>query len=207
MAKKQDSYFFNNFVECAEKSCAAARLLEEIFVKFDSAKLSEYADKMHEIEHSADVKKHELTEALIKTFITPIDREDIAEVSRNVDEMTDKIEDVLIRIYFNRVNTVRPDALELVKIVVKCCDEVHLMLKEFHDFKRSKEMKKHIININSLEEEADKLYIKCMYDLHDPKTDVLEVIAWSDIYTYLEKCSDTAEHIADIVESVAMKNS
>ena len=121
--------------------------------------------------------------------------------------MTDKIEDVLIRIYFNRVNTVRPDALELVKIVVKCCDEVHLMLKEFRDFKRSKEMKKHIININSLEEEADKLYIKCMYDLHDPKTDVLEVIAWSDIYTYLEKCSDTAEHIADIVESVAMKNS
>ena len=207
MAKKQDSYFFNNFVECAEKSCAAARLLEEVFVEFDSAKLPHYAKKMHIIEHSADVKKHELTEALIKTFITPIDREDIAEVSRNVDEMTDKIEDVLIRVYCNRVNAVRPDALELVKIVVKCCDEVLLMLKEFHDFKHSKDMKKHIININSLEEEADKLYIKCMYDLHDPKTDVLEVIAWNDIYTYLEKCSDTAEHIADIVESVAMKNS
>ncbi len=207
MSKKQDAYYFNNFTECAEYSAQAARLLGEIVNNFDESKLYDYSEQMHKIEHAADMKKHELIENLAKAFITPIDREDIVEVSQTIDEMTDKIEDVLIRFYCNHVTSIRPDAIKLVDIVIKCCDELSAMLKEFADFKHSKELKKHIINLNSLEEDADKLYIACMHDLHGSGADVMEVIAWRDIYTFLEKCSDTAEHIADIVESVVMKNS
>lgn len=207
MAKKQDAYYFNNFIECAEYSLQAAQLLEKIMTEFDPSKVTDYISEMHVIEHNGDVKKHELTAALIKAFITPIDREDIIQVSHNVDEITDKIEDVLIRMYCNRVEAIRPDALGLVKIVTKCCSEVLELLREFADFKHSKGMNQHIINLNSYEEEADKLYIACMHDLHDHSNDVIEIIAWRDIYTYLEKCADTAEHIADIVESVYMKNS
>lgn len=207
MAKKQNDYYFNNFIECSEYSCQAAKLLEEIVHNFDDTKLSDYLDKMHTIEHAADIKKHELLNTLLKTFITPIDREDIVQVSQNIDEMSDKIEDVLIRIYVNGIKKIRPDALDFVKVVVKCCDEVSKLLHEFADFKHSKTIKEHIININSLEEDADKIYISCMHNLHDSCNDVMEVIAWRDVYTYLEKCADTGEHIADIVESVAMKNS
>lgn len=121
--------------------------------------------------------------------------------------MTDKIEDVLIRIYCNHVESIRPDFIELVHVVTKCCDEVLELMKCFPDYKRSKSIKEHIISINSYEEEADKLYIKCMYNLHDSSNDLMEIISWREIYTYLEKCADTAEHIADIVESVIMKNS
>lgn len=207
MAKKQDEYYFKNFVECAELACKGSRLLETIVNNFDPEKVDQYRTDMHNIEHSADLKKHEMLNVLLKAFITPIDREDILSMSQNIDELSDKIEDVLIRIYFNRVKAIRPRAIEFVSIVNKCFGEVLEMLREFSDFKRSKTLKEHIININTLEETADKLYIDCMYELHDGKTDVLEVIAWTDVYTYLEKCADTCEHIADLVESVAMKNS
>ncbi len=207
MAKNQNAYYFDNFVACAEQSCQAAKLLEEILQNFDVEKLAADLDRMHAIEHAADVKKHDMLNVLVKAFITPIDREDIIQVSQNVDELTDKIEEVLIRIYVTRVKTIRPDALQFVQVIGRCCDEVLALLKEFGDFKHSKTMKEHIIAINSLEEQADKLYMDSMYQLHGSCTDPLEVIAWRDVYTYLEKCADTCEHIADIVESVAMKNS
>ena len=207
MSKKQDTYYFNNFIECAECACKAVHLLDEIMNNFNRGELSDYLNKMHELEHSADNKKHEMLNTLIKAFITPIDREDILQVSQNIDEMTDKIEDVLIRIYCNHVESIRPDFIELVHVVRKCCDEVLVLMKCFPDYKRSKSIKEHIISINSYEEEADKLYIKCMYNLHDSSNDLMEIISWREIYTYLEKCADTAEHIADIVESVIMKNS
>ena len=207
MAKKQNDYYFKNFVECAELACKGSQLLENIVKDFDVAKLDDYRREMHDIEHSADMKKHEMLNVLIKAFITPIDREDILAVSQNIDELSDKIEDVLIRIYFNQVKAIRPRAVEFVSLVNQCFGEVLEMLREFEDFKRSKTLKDHLININSLEEQADKLYIDCMYELHDGNTEVLEVIAWTDVYTYLEKCADTCEHIADLVESVAMKNS
>ncbi len=207
MAKKQDNFYFNNFAECASLAVSGAELLKKIVAEYDSSKLSSYMEEMHAIEHAADVKKHEMLNVLLKAFITPIDREDIMSVSQNIDELSDKIEDVLIRFYFNHIKTVRPGAAEFVDLVAKSFNEVYLLMKEFADFKHSKSIKQHIININSLEEEADKLYIKCMYELHGSGADALEVIAWTDIFTYLEKCADTSEHIADIVESVALKNS
>ncbi len=206
MAKKQDAFYFDTFVTCAEHSSHAAKLLATIMKNFDEAKLQNYLDAMHGIENAADVKKHELDEVLVKAFITPIDREDIIEVSRELDELTDKVEDVLIRIYYNHVTSIRPDAIELVNLVVKCAEEVLGLMKDFANFKHSKSIKDHVIRINSLEGEADRLFMNCMYHLHAECKDVMEVIAWRDIYIYLERCTDTAEHVADIVESVIMKN-
>lgn len=206
MSKKQDAYYFNNFIECAQCACEAADLLEQIFSNFHRDSLAQDMDKMHALEHAGDQKKHDLVEVLVKAFITPIDREDILELSQTIDDLTDKVEDVLIRIYCTNVSNIRPDALPLVKVVRKLCDNVLLLLKEFSDFRHSKALKNLIISINSLEEEADKLYIQCMYDLHSTSRDPMEVLAWRDIYTYLERCADTAEHIADSVESVIMKN-
>ncbi len=207
MAKKQNEYYFNNFIECAEKSSAASKLLVDYMANYSEANIEEKMAEMHEIEHSADVKKHELTEVLVKAFITPIDREDLVEVSHNLDDLTDKIEEVLIRLYLNHVIEINPNAVKLAGIVSECCEEVSALMHEFSDFKRSKTLKEHIIKINSLEEQADKLYMSSMHSLHAESKDALYIIAWRDIYTYLEKCSDTAEHIADIVESVIMKNS
>ena len=139
--------------------------------------------------------------------MTPIEREDILLLSQNIDEVTDKIEDVLLRLYCNNVQVIRPDALKLSEVVIRCCEEAKNMAREFSDFKHSKTLHGHIVNINTMEEEADDLFISSLRTLHTTCADPLEIIVWREIYTYLEKCVDACEHVADTVESVVMKNS
>ena len=206
MSKKQDDFYFQNFIECAGYSCQAAHLLKEILSDFKPEDTRLRLDELHKIEHEADVKKHELSDRLTKAFITPIEREDIAALSEQIDDLTDKIEEVFIRIYINNVMAIRPEALKMLDLVIQCCEEVCGLMREFANFRRSKELKDRIIQINSLEEEADRLYIASMYSLHSEEKDVLAVIAWREIYSYLEKCADACEHAADVVESVVMKN-
>ncbi len=207
MSKKQDAFYFNNLIDCATYSSNAAKLLKEIMSDFNLSELESYMTKMHEIEHTADLKKHEMTEALIKAFITPVDREDLFQLSRDLDELTDKVEDVLVRIYMNHIDSINPHALQMVDVVDKCCDEVLALMHDFTDFKRSKKLKEHIITVNGLEEQSDRLYMTSMRNLREESSDALYVMAWSDVYTYLEKCADAAEHIAGSIEAVVMKNS
>ena len=182
-------------------------MLKNILREFKPENMEKTLSDIHAIEHGADDKKHQMTDKLARAFITPIEREDIVSLSHNIDELTDKIEEVFIRIYINNVRTIKREAMQMLDIVIQCCEEVCSLMKEFANFKVSKELKNHIIRINSLEEEADQLYIASMRKLHTETQDVLEVLAWREIYSYLEKCADACEHVADVVGSVVMKNS
>ena len=207
MAKKQDSFYYDNFSECAACACQAAHYLEDALKNFKPEGLSSMLDELHQVEHAADEKKHELSNVLARAFITPIEREDIILLSQNIDEVTDKIEDVMLRLYYNNIQSIRPDSLELVSIVVKSCDMVKLMLKEFASFRHSKSLRDHIIAINTLEEQADQVFVTSMRELHTTCTDPVEIICWREVYFYLEKCTDACEHVADVVEQIVMKNS
>ena len=138
MSKKQDAFYYDYFISCADSACQAAHLLEESMKAFDPQALPAALESIHKVEHEADQKKHAVLNALIKAFITPIEREDIMLLSQNIDELTDKVEDVLIRIYYNNVQSIRPDSLELVRVVVRSCEAVREMMQEFADFRRSK---------------------------------------------------------------------
>ena len=116
MAKKSDSFYFGNFYACADCAYQAAHLLERVMRDFDPLLIREKLDDMHKVEHAADEKKHEVLDALVKAFITPIEREDIILLSQNIDEMTDKMEDVLLRIYCNNIGAIRPDALQVSEL-------------------------------------------------------------------------------------------
>ena len=208
MSKKQDAYYFDNFASCAECACRAAHLLKEILKDFRPEEISDRLDEIHEIERSADERRHDLTDKLTKAFITPIEREDIVTLSHHIDEVTDKLEEVLIRIYINNVKTIRPEALKTLDVVIRCCNETCNLLRELADFRHSKALKEIVIRINTLEEEADQMFINNMYRLHDEcKDHPQQIIAWREIYEYLERCADACEHTADTVSSIVMKNS
>ena len=207
MSKKSDSYYFQNFIECVECGCQAAKMLEDNLNHFDTGLLQDKLDELHRIEHDADKKKHEMMAVLVKAFITPIEREDIILLSQSIDEVTDKIEDVLIRIYINNVQQIRPEALAFIKVIIRCCEALKEVMEEFADFRKSKTLHGLIIEINALEEEGDRLFIESMRRLHAEVTDPIEIIAWREIYVYLEKCCDACEHVADVVEQIVMKNS
>ncbi len=207
MAKKQDAFYFENFSACVECACEAAHILEDTLKGFDASVLEQRLFEIHTKEHEADGKKHEMLEVLVKAFITPIEREDILQLSQNIDEMVDMLDDVLQRVYCCNVTSVRPDAIEMTSLIVKSCEEVRELMREFADFKHSKKMHDYVIRINTLEEDADKLYIAALRKLHTESTDAVEVFVWHELYGLLEKCMDACEHVADVVESVVMKNS
>ncbi|OUQ37834.1 DUF47 domain-containing protein [Faecalibacterium sp. An121] len=207
MSKKQDAIYFDNFIACAQYASQAAQLLKEIFHSFDPSHMSQWADQLHEIEHAADKKRHAMTDKLAKAFITPIEREDIADLSGSIDTLVDKLEEVCIRLYIHNIQSIRTGAMNMLDVVIRSCEEVCHLMEEFADFRHSKKLKDYIIKINSLEEESDRLFIANMRELHVTQLDIHEVLAWEEIYTYLEKCADACEEIADQVENIVMKNS
>lgn len=207
MARKQDAYYFDNFIACAEESCHAASLLRKVLGDFKPQELGKYLEEIHEIENRADGKKHEMLDRLAKEFIPPIEREDIVELSQHIDTVTDKVEDVLMRVYMGNAQEIEPDALEMTDVVIQCCEKVRELLTDFADFRRSKNLKELIIQINALEETSDRLFMRSMRKLHTECSDPLHIIVWREIYSYLERCADACEHVADTVESVVMKNS
>ena len=207
MARREKNDYFQMIADQVTRSRDAAQLLNGVLTDFRPELLPANRVRMHEIEHEADLIKHDMIEKLIREFITPIEREDIMQLSQCIDEITDKIEDVVLRIYYNNVRSIQPDALELTGVVIRCCEAVRDLLAEFADFKHAKKMHEHIVRINTMEEEADRRYIASMRALHTTCSDPLVILSWREIYIYLEKCADACEHVADVVEGVIMKNS
>ncbi len=207
MAKKGDRYYFDNFIACVECSLRAATLLSETLKQYSKAELANKREQIHEIEHEADMKKHEMMYLLNKAFITPIEREDILSLAQNLDDITDTIEDVFLRIYICDIDAVKENAIAMTDLVVSACEALKTAMEEFPEFRKSTKLKEYLIRINDLEEEGDNLYIEGMRELHTGACSPLEVIAWRDIYSYLERCMDACEHVADVMETVIMKNS
>ena len=161
---------------------------------------------MHEIEHAADIKKHELNDALAKAFVTPVDREDLDMLSHNLDHITDKLEEILQKFYIYDIRTVDPSIIIFSKNLVKACEMLCALMAEFENFKRSKIIRSLIIEINDVEEECDRLYLASMRDLTKNATDALTVVSLRKIYECFEACADACEHVSECVGTVIMKN-
>lgn len=203
---KGDKFYFENFAASTVLSKEAANYLVSCLESYDPENMEQMLQQMHDIEHRADVKKHEMREALAKAFVTPVDREDLDMLSHKLDDVTDKIEEVLQMFYINCVQTIQPASIAFAKNIVKSCDLLCALMVEFENFKRSKKIRELIVQLNDAEEECDQLYLQSMHELTQNATDVLATIAWRDIYAGLEACADACEHVSDCVSTVIMKN-
>ncbi len=207
MAVKKSNDYFEMLVDLIGYSCEAASLLDKTISNFRMSQIDSNVKEMHEIEHSADIKKHEMLNKLSKEFITPIERGDIIELASEIDNVTDAIEDVLVRVYMFNISVMREEALEFSNLIVRICNETSALIKEFRNFKKSSEISKIIININDLEEEGDRIYTKSIKGFYTSIMDPIRFITWKETFEYFEKCCDACEHVADGIESVMMKNS
>ena len=205
--QKKTSYsYFAFFCEMIDCACQASTALNNMFSDFQSKNLRQEADVIHQIEHAADLKKHDMMSQLLREFLPPIDREDIVNISHVLDEIVDLIEEVVLRLYMNDIQKCRPDVQPMVALIVKQCEELQKLMAEFENYKKSDKLLESIIVINTLEEEGDRLYLEAMRNLKLTCSDPFEMIAWRDIYSSLEDCSDACEKVADAVEEVVMKN-
>lgn len=206
MAKKSNNYYFDSFEKGVAYACDAAALLSACYENYDPTHLRERMEEMHTIEHTADGVKHEMMTQLLKEFLPPIEREDIMELSHTIDEVTDAIEDVLMRMYMFNITDLRSEAKEFTAVIVNCCAALKDMVAELPNFRKSTTLREKVVAINGLEEQGDRLYTLAMRRLYTEEKDPVTVIAWTAMFDRLEKCCDCCEHVADVVERVVMKN-
>ncbi len=206
MANKADRFYFENFVAAAEQSGRAAVYLADFLKNYKTENLETAIREVHALEHEGDKKKHEMSAALAKAFVTPVDREDLALISQNIDDVTDSIEEVLQQLYMNDIKGILPEAIEFADKIVRCCTLMTEMLREFPNFKKPARLHEMVIELNHAEEECDELYLRAVRAVRTHRTEVLDIIFWREIYDCLEACADACEHVGDCVETVVMKN-
>ena len=206
MKNKADRFYFENFVEAAECSCRAADFLVECLKSFDRSKIVDMLKKMHQIEHEGDTKRHAVSKALAKAFVTPVDREDLALISQNIDEVTDSVEEILQRVYIDGVTAVPPEAVPFAQKLADGCRIMKNMLSEFQNFKKPARLHELIVEINRHEEECDKIYLSAAVSITDHSSDALEIVSWREIYEKMDDCADACEHVGECVGTVVMKN-
>lgn len=203
---KGDKFYYDNFAECASLAKQAATYLVTCLENYDVASMETMLEEMHGYEHGADLKKHEMNEALAKAFVTPVDREDLDMLSHQLDNVLDLIEEVLQKLYVYNIKTIEPAAIDYAKQLVRACDLLCAIMAEFENFKKSKKLRNLIIEVNDVEEECDKLYLKTMHELTVNSKDVLTTVSWYKIYDRFEACADACEHVGECVGSIMMKN-
>ena len=166
MARQKDTFYFDGFRRSADYACQAAKLLSEVMHDFNPGQLRERMDSMHAIEKSADEVRHDMMDELVTAFITPFDREDIDELGHVLDDVTDSIEGVLNRMYYDNVTDMRDDAVQMSDMVVRATESICELVNELPRFRHSKTLRELVFAINTIETDADHLFIESMRTHH-----------------------------------------
>jgi len=185
-----------------------AHLLVEILNDFNPETLLARVEEMHQIENAADEQLHELFTHIATEFLTPIEREDIAEIAYKLDDVVDYIDDVVQQMYMYDIQEIYSPSFDMAALIIKATDALCGSLEEFRNFKKSKMLTERIIAVNDLEDDADKLYLHTIRDLFKNHADnPVFILAWSNIFVRMERCIDACESATDIMATVALKNS
>jgi predicted phosphate transport protein (TIGR00153 family) len=193
------------FIEAAKVCCKAAEQLENLVKGEDNSKNE--INTIHNIEREGDELYHTLYDHLNRSFITPIEREDILQTARNIEDTIDTIDEVGVMFNILSISKVKPEAKEFVTLIVKSCRALLDATIEFKNYKKAKNLTKLLVEINHIEEEGDRLYQSSVKKLFSSEEKVLDVIKWKHIFDALEDVLDACENVADIMEGVIIKNS
>jgi len=155
------------------------------------------------IEHTGDDITHSIFTKLNQTFVTPFDREDIHELTSQLDDVIDLIDAAASRFVLYRVSQVRSGTVDLVKVLVCACVEVSAAI---HALATPEAALKHCIEINRYENESDRLCRTLIAQLFDEETDSVQIIKWKEIFEVIETAVDKCEDVANVIEGVILKN-
>lgn len=201
---RKEEIFFDMFVETTQNSCKAAEMLVDLMK--DYTDVNNKIKAIEDVEHECDQYVHKILAQLNKSFITPIDREDIYLIAKELDNITDYVESTAHRFKMLNVVTIREEAIKLAELAVVCTKELKDVMHELKNMKRSKTLKNKVIEVNRIENEGDEIYRSAMTNLFKNEKDAIEVIKWKEIFEYLENTLDACEDVANIVEGVVMKH-
>lgn len=198
----RDEKYFDRFNEMAVRIHEAARILETFFQ--NQASVATVADQVKRLEHECDEISHEILRGIDRTFITPIDREDIHQLAVRLDDVIDLIDGGVRRIALYNISEPTPRSARLSQIIVQITE---VMVKAVAALQKQKGVIELCIRIKQLENEGDVAYHEAVASLFREETRPIEVIKWKDIYENMEACIDHCEAVAHLLESVVLKHS
>ena len=197
----REEKFYTDFQALADELTRGARMLEDMLAP--PHPIWDKADEIKEVEHKCDFLTHEIIQRLNRTFVTPLDREDIHALARSLDDVMDAIDAsaTLMRLY--RLDSVRFGVRELARIITACTDQVRLGLGALE---HKKGLATHAIEINRLENEADRMHQQAVSKLFDDERDPIVVMKWKEALDFLEEATDRCEDVANVLEGVMVKH-
>lgn len=197
----KDHQFFDLFNEMADEIKAAAVLLETMLAT-DPPDVSK-VDLIKDAEHRCDALTHDAIQRLHRTFITPFDREDLYALASALDNVMDAIDAAaaLVRLY--KITVIRDGAKELAHTVSNSADRLHSALESLAN---KKPVQPHAVEINRLENEADRAYQRAIALLFETETDPIMIIKWKELLDMLEQITDACEDVANVIEGVVVKH-
>jgi predicted phosphate transport protein (TIGR00153 family) len=203
ISKREDA-FFSKFNEVGEVICQSAELIDGLMKNYVC--VEEKDKELEEKEHACDNLVHNILELINKSFITPIDREDINLIAKELDNIVDSIESAAHRFCMFDVKEVREEAIEMTKLIVECTKALKEILFELGNMKTSKTLTKKIIEVNRIEGLGDDLFRKAIKRLFKEESSAIEILKWKEIFEFLEDTLDTCEDVANTIEGVVTKH-
>ena len=197
----REERFYDDFVALARQIRIGAGLLDDMLVP--DRPIWDKADEIKEVEHKCDFLTHEIIQRLHRTFVTPLDREDIHELARSLDDVMDAIDAsaAVVRLY--QIERVRPDARELARLVRVSADQLVIALQALE---RRQGVAEPAVEINRLENEADRAHQIALRRLFEEERDPIAIIKWKEILDFLEDATDRCEDVANVLEGVVVKH-
>jgi len=172
----------------------------------DYTNTEEKVRHIKDIEHEGDIITHEIFDKLNRSFITPIDREDIHRITSEIDDVLDYILGTADRMFLYKVKSPTPEVAKMVDILITAIEEMTKAIHSLKDLKRSRRTLDYCIEVNRLENEGDSIHRAVIADLFSDGKDPVEIIKWRDIYNHIENAIDKCEDVADTIESIVVKN-
>ena len=197
----QEREYFRLFSEFAANLEKAAQLLSAVMTDFGTLKST--ARQMVELEHVGDKIVHDIVKRLNKTFVTPLDREDIYDLASTLDEILDSIDAAVDLMVLYRIEQPTTHVAEQAVVLAQ---QTSVLRQAIDGLEKRKGLDDHWIEVNRLENEGDRLYRDAVAELFDGEMKCTDIIKWKDIYTTLEAAIDQCEDVANILETIVLKN-
>ncbi len=194
--------FFDLFVQVANLNREAAQQLRALF-EAPPDRRAPIVEALKRLEHEADQVTHEVVNRLDRTFITPLDREDIHQLASDLDDVMDVMDGTARRTQIFRIGVAPAGVLHLVEVIERM---VSVLAEGVAKLKKGDDVMRYCVEAKKLEEEGDVIYHEVLGQLFDKEKDALEVIKWKEIYDNLERTLDEAEDVANVLESITIKH-
>ena len=199
----QERKFYDLFERASANLVESGEALRDLVEDFQS--VEQKVEHIRDLEHVGDSITHELMNLLRRTFITPIDREDISQIANSLDDVVDLIDAAAVSMVLFRIREPKEKAKQLAALIVECTQVVDRAIRKLRSRRNFPSMLQDSIELNRLENEADQVLRSALMELFDNHTDAVEIIKWREIYEQLETATDRCEDVADVLEGIVLK--